>query len=165
MLRSLTLAALALAATASLGTADAATLAYRFNLDPGLLTFAVDSTQLTSGGFGTVDPAQGLLSLDLSLGGLAFAATADANYPSFPSVTLVGGNVSFLSFNPANANGTYNLTGFGTGGGSFDYTFTNPAGAQVAGTATAVAAVPEPVSMTVFGVGLLGLAGLRRRPV
>lgn len=161
------LKALALAASLALaaGAADAAPISYAYKLQPGELDFTVDSTALNAQGFGTAAPAQGLLSLTLSIAGQTFQTAADAFYPSQPYVTLVNSALSFAVFAPTSGTGvSYNFYASGSAvPNSFDYTFTGSNGTSISGTGVAAAAVPEPATLSLLAAGMFGVLLLRRR--
>ena len=93
------------------GVANAAPLFYHFNVDfasgplsgkvfPGLIS--VDGNDcpgnVCSGVFSPNDVAHTLLGLDVNVNGIAFLASSDTGFPSFPHVSFASGALSFIDY-------------------------------------------------------------------
>lgn len=159
------LAFAAAAAFLAAGAAQAAPVSYAYRLQPGELDFTIESTALNAQGYGTVDPAAGLLGLTLNLGGQTFQASDDPLYPTFPDLTLVNSALSFASYAPTVGGVSYSFfaTAPSTAGGAFDYMFTSSTGTSLSGTGVGGAVVPEPASAGLLAAGMVGVLLRRRR--
>jgi hypothetical protein len=166
--RVLTVAAIIAAAASLAGSAaTAAPLSYTYSLQPrsGELDFSIDSTALNTQGFGTADPAVGLLGWTLRIGGRVFQATNDPLYPTYPVVTLTNSALSFANFAPVTGGVSYNFTATAPGapGSTFSFVFTGSDGTSLSGSGSPVAAVPEPASTGLVAAGLFGFFLVRWR--
>ena len=123
-------------------------------------TFSVDGDDcpggICDGAFLPNVTARTLLSVDMTIDGMALDITDDVAYPSAPLVVFSGGNVTTLRYlsNPA-----LNRFLFIALAGSVDLVLFNDDGGISLGTITNIEqqAVPEPATLLMLGCGLAGV--------
>lgn len=161
------------------GVANAAPLFYYFNVDfasgplsghlfPLIIT--VDGNDcpgnICSGAFSPNDASHTLLGLDVNLNGIAFMASSDTGFPSFPHVSFASGRLSFIDYDGlVNGNELQLFGAFPPPGNTSPgpiALFISASGASSLGTVV----VPEPGTMSLFAgalVAALALGRLRKR--
>jgi hypothetical protein len=161
------------------GVANAAPLFYHFsvgfasgplsgNAAQGLIT--VDGNDcpgnVCNGQFSPNDVAHTLLGLDVNVNGIAFMASSDTGFPSFPHVSFASGRLSAIDYDGVvNGNELQLFGSFPPPGNTSPgpiALFIPVSGPSSQG----VVAAPEPGTVSLFAgalVAALALAGLRKR--
>jgi len=162
--------ALILGVFGTLGSADATTVTYDFTVTA---TSGPLSGDTSTGSFSfasslevpnTFDSALGLLSsLNFTWDAITYtAATANTGYLDFGPTGLLD---SYCFGNDVNASGCFERSGttdFVVGGSSFTYSVVG-SGIYFGTASFSPASVPEPITLSIFGAGLVGAVSLRRR--
>jgi hypothetical protein len=173
MIRTLAIATTALLASAS---ANAAIVSYNFTL------FAPDSSIIGTGSFsyddsilvdgdGTASVISGSLTLSATIFGIAFDATNDSDYSSFPLAIIAGGVPIGIDYILNNGVNGVDFTGVTYGGFPVIFVAAGPVtGIGDDGSlnidaivGTREVPVPAPASLALFGLGLAAMGAARRR--